>query len=155
MATDQLTITVTCPQCDTPIPMPTTGLTTTDGHDAVGFDTSGIRDHIAEHLPAAAVQIISNPDIWPTIFTDTRRHAQLLDWLCDHDIDPNFVPTDSTLTVEPAPDGGHLIRHTVFVAVDGKKVYPEQREQRTVPLTTPLPDPWLHAPARNAPSEQD
>lgn len=71
MATDQLTLTVTCPECGESLPMRTNGRSTGQGAAEVTFDTSAVRAHIADHQPrpepvAPGVQIISDPAIGPT-----------------------------------------------------------------------------------------
>lgn len=154
MATDQLTLTVTCPECDKPIPMPTSGCVTGRGAGEVRFDTSAVRAHIAAHgvrvqgsTPGPAEQIVSDPDTYPGIRDDAQRHGELLNWLRDNGIEPNDVPGDSTVSIAPT-DNGHVINHTVFLRDDAGRHYKDSgtgdiaQERRATPLTVPLPDTW-------------
>lgn len=163
MATDQLALTVTCPECDDAIPMPTSGRVTGRGEAEIRFDTSAIRTHIASHgvrveapTPSPGQQIISNAVTWPTIGADEQRRTELFDWLRANGIEPNDVPTDSTVTIEPGDCGSavrhtHVVRHAVYLRNATGFHYEDPatngaaREDRTVPLIVPLPDGWPQA----------
>lgn len=96
------------------------------------------------------IQIISNGDIWPTISDNPMLRSQLLDWLSANSIDPNEIPIESPVTIEPG-DSGHRIRYTAMLRnANGRKylIDPDNpdkgvaAEERTVPLVVPLPDAW-------------
>lgn len=101
-------------------------------------------------------QIISNPDTWPTIANDQQLRTELFDWLRANGIEPNDIPIDSTVTIEPGDCGSavrhtHFIRHTAYLRNEHGRHYladpdhPDKgaaREERTVPLIVPLPDTW-------------
>lgn len=148
MATDQLTLNVTCPECGSLLPMRTNGRSTGQGTAEITFDTSKIRAHIADHQPkpepvAPGVQIISDPDAWPSIRDNEQRLSRLLTWLRANGINPNDVPSDSTLTIG-AEAGQVVIRHTVYIR-DGGRIRADDagvpvQEERTVPLAVSLDD---------------
>lgn len=158
MATDQLTLNVTCPACGALLPMRTSTQHTGKGSAEIAFDTSTVRNHLAQHNPPAATetpaprpgqQIISDPSTWPTISSNKQRLTELLTWLRANDIEPNDIPTTSTVSIESTnPRGGQLIRHTAYLRNSAGRHYTEPdadtaaQEERTVLLTVPLPDSW-------------
>jgi hypothetical protein len=112
--------------------------------------------------PGPAVQIISDADIYPGILADEKRHNELLTWLRANGIEPNVIPADSTVSIEPDV-GGHVIRHAVYLKGDGGRYYvadPDDlnkgaaTEERAVPLTVPLPDSWPQPVQRAEPTKE-
>lgn len=111
------------------------------------------------------IQVISNPDIWPTIADDQQRRTELFDWLRANGIEPNDIPIDSEVTVEPGDCGSavrhtHVIRHAVYLRNEHGHHYladpdhPEKgaaREERALPLVVPLPDTWPQSVQRAEP----
>jgi hypothetical protein len=85
--------------------------------------------------------------LWP----EDRREA-LCAWLSANGVDPNNVPQDADLYLEPAPKGdpytGRYLHYEVFhLNSDGRRHTDERgqsaaRERRTTPLLVDPPDWW-------------
>ncbi|PSK56999.1 MULTISPECIES: hypothetical protein [Streptomyces] len=87
------------------------------------------------------------PQLWP----EDRREA-VCAWLSANGVDPNNVPQDADLYLEPAPEGdpytGRYLHYEVFhLNSDGRRHTDERglsaaRERRTTPLLVEPPDWW-------------
>jgi hypothetical protein len=94
--------------------------------------------------------LICDATTWPAIAASPERFNETLAWLRANSIEPNDVPTDTTVTVVTTDDGAAVIRYEVYLRDGGGHKYfadaddtkGAAREWRTTPLTVLPPAYW-------------
>jgi hypothetical protein len=99
---------------------------------------------------ASKTQTVYTPDMWPDL-VETGRREELCQWLHANGIDPDDVPINAEISIEPTkPKGAQLIRYTVYLRDTNGRKYcgpatdDAAQEERTVPLLV-QPPRWTEA----------